>query len=112
MTAIAIEEYNIKGFPAPRPITSETQNEHYTEVLCSLERRGHLSASEEKYAELLTGSDPCCLAHESASGIDGGEQPQAEEPRDVGRVREHRLRSLAGQKGAEQAPHRKTQPAV
>jgi HTH-type transcriptional regulator/antitoxin HigA len=54
MTAIAIEKYNIKGFPAPRPITSEAQNEHYTDVLYSLERRGHLSASEEKYAELLT----------------------------------------------------------
>ena len=54
MTAIAIEKYNIKGFPAPRPITSGAQNEHYTEVLYSLERRGHLSASEEKYAELLT----------------------------------------------------------
>ena len=54
MTAIAIEKYNIKGFPAPRPIISGAQNEHYTEVLYSLERRGHLSASEEKYAELLT----------------------------------------------------------
>jgi HTH-type transcriptional regulator / antitoxin HigA len=54
MTAIAIEKYNIKGFPAPQPITSEAQNEYYTEVLYSLERRGHLSASEEKYAELLT----------------------------------------------------------
>ena len=54
MTVIAIEKYNIKGFPAPRPITSEAQNEHYTEVLYSLERRGHLSSAEEKYAELLT----------------------------------------------------------
>src|SRR5258708_13137559 len=54
MTVIIIKNYNIKGFPAPRPITSEAQNEHYTEVLYSLERRGHLSASEEKYAELLT----------------------------------------------------------
>jgi HTH-type transcriptional regulator/antitoxin HigA len=54
MTAIVIEKYNIKGFPAPRPITSEAQNEYYTEVLYGLERRGHLSASEEKYAELLT----------------------------------------------------------
>lgn len=54
MTAIAIEKYNIEGFPAPRPIASEAQNEHYTEVLHSQERRGHLSASEEKYAELLT----------------------------------------------------------
>jgi len=54
MTAIAIEKYSIKGFPAPRPITSEVQNDHYTEVLYNLERRGHLSAAEEKYAELLT----------------------------------------------------------
>jgi HTH-type transcriptional regulator/antitoxin HigA len=54
MTAIAIEKYNIKGFLAPRPITSEAQNEHYTEVLFSLEHRGHLSAAEENYAELLT----------------------------------------------------------
>jgi HTH-type transcriptional regulator/antitoxin HigA len=54
MTAIAIEKYNIKGFPAPRTITSETQNDHYTEVLYNLERRDHLSAAEEKYAELLT----------------------------------------------------------
>jgi HTH-type transcriptional regulator / antitoxin HigA len=54
MTAIAIEKYNIKGFPAPQPIASEAQNEHYTEVLYNLERRGKLSASEEKYAELLT----------------------------------------------------------
>jgi HTH-type transcriptional regulator/antitoxin HigA len=53
MTAIVIKKY-IKGFPAPQPITSEAQNEHYTEVLCSLERRGHLWASEEKYAEPLT----------------------------------------------------------
>jgi len=53
MTEIVLEKYNIKGFPAPRPITSEAQNEHDTEVLY-LERRGHLSASEEKYAELLT----------------------------------------------------------
>jgi HTH-type transcriptional regulator / antitoxin HigA len=54
MTAIAIEKYNIKGFPAPRPIASEAQNEHYTEVLYNLERRGKLSAAEEEYAELLT----------------------------------------------------------
>ncbi len=54
MTAIAIEKYNIKGFPAPQPIASEAQNEHYTEVLYNLERRGKLSAAEEKYAELLT----------------------------------------------------------
>jgi HTH-type transcriptional regulator / antitoxin HigA len=54
MTATAIEKYNIKGFPAPRPITSEAQNEHYIEVLYNLEHRGRLSAAEENYAELLT----------------------------------------------------------
>jgi HTH-type transcriptional regulator / antitoxin HigA len=54
MTAIVIDKYSIKGFPAPRTITSETQHDYYTEVLYNLERRGSLSASEEKYAELLT----------------------------------------------------------
>jgi HTH-type transcriptional regulator / antitoxin HigA len=54
MTATAIERYNIKGFPAPRPIVSEAQNEHYAEVLYNLERQGKLSAAEENYAELLT----------------------------------------------------------
>ncbi|MGB7847626.1 MAG: helix-turn-helix domain-containing protein [Candidatus Acidiferrum sp.] len=54
MSVTAIEKYNIKGFPAPRPITSAAQNEHYTEVLYNLERRGRLSPAEEKYAELLT----------------------------------------------------------
>ena len=51
--ATVIERYNIKGFPAPRPITSDAQNEHYTEVLYNLERPRNLSAAEEKYAELL-----------------------------------------------------------
>lgn len=54
MTATAIERYNIKGFSAPQAVTSDAQNEHYTEVLYNLERRGNLSAVEEKYAELLT----------------------------------------------------------
>lgn len=43
----AIEKYSIKGFPAPRTITSEAQIDHYTEVLYKLERRGHLSAAGE-----------------------------------------------------------------
>jgi len=46
MTAIGIEKYNIKGFPAPRPITSEAQNEYYTKVLYGLERRGYVSAMQ------------------------------------------------------------------
>jgi HTH-type transcriptional regulator / antitoxin HigA len=54
MSVTMIEKYSIKGFAAPQPITSEAQNERYAEVLCKLERRGKLSAAEEKYAELLT----------------------------------------------------------
>jgi HTH-type transcriptional regulator / antitoxin HigA len=54
MSVTTIEKYNIKGFPAPQPIASDAQNEHYTEVLYSLERGGRLSAAEKKYAELLT----------------------------------------------------------
>lgn len=54
MSVIAIEKYNIKGFPAPRPIASDEQNDHYTEVLYRLERKDRLTASEEEYAELLT----------------------------------------------------------
>lgn len=54
MSVTAIEKYNIKGFPAPQPISSSAQNEHYIEALYNLERRGRLSAAEEKYAALLT----------------------------------------------------------
>jgi HTH-type transcriptional regulator / antitoxin HigA len=53
MTAIA-EKYVIKGFKAPQPITSEAQNEYYTELLHNLVMRGHLTRAEEKYVELLT----------------------------------------------------------
>lgn len=52
MTATA-ERYPIKGFEAPRPITSEAQNEYYTNVLHELVMRGHLSRKEEEYVELL-----------------------------------------------------------
>jgi HTH-type transcriptional regulator/antitoxin HigA len=54
MSVTAIEKNNIKGFPAPRPITSAAPAEHYAEVLYNLEHRGRLSAAEEEYAELLT----------------------------------------------------------
>jgi HTH-type transcriptional regulator/antitoxin HigA len=53
MTATA-ERYVIKGFEAPRPITSEAQNEHYTSVLHDLVMRGNLSKKEEEYVELLS----------------------------------------------------------
>jgi HTH-type transcriptional regulator/antitoxin HigA len=48
------ERYTIKGFEAPRPITSEAQNEHYTTVLHDLVTRGHLNRKEEEYVELLS----------------------------------------------------------
>jgi hypothetical protein len=47
------ERYTIKGFKAPRPITSEAQNEHYTTVLHDLVMRGHLNRKAEEYVELL-----------------------------------------------------------
>lgn len=49
-----IKKYEMKDFPALPPITSDRQNEHYTEALYSLERRGDLTIAEEKFAELLT----------------------------------------------------------
>jgi HTH-type transcriptional regulator / antitoxin HigA len=49
----AAEKYTIKGFEAPRPITSKAQNEHYTTVLHDLVMRGHLNHKEEEYIELL-----------------------------------------------------------
>ncbi len=48
------ERYTIKGFEAPRPITSEVQNAHYTSVLHDLVKRGHLNRKEEEYVELLS----------------------------------------------------------
>jgi HTH-type transcriptional regulator / antitoxin HigA len=48
------ERYAIKGFDAPSPITSETQNEYYTGLLHDLAMRRDLTAKEEKYVELLT----------------------------------------------------------
>ena len=47
------ERYTIKGFGAPRPITSEAQNEHCTTVLHDLVMRGRLNRKEEEYVELL-----------------------------------------------------------
>jgi len=55
MPATAIENrYAIKNLPAPRVITSETQHDQYVSTLLNLDRRGHLSADEKSYAELLT----------------------------------------------------------
>ncbi|MGB9432345.1 MAG: hypothetical protein WBQ89_08895 [Candidatus Acidiferrum sp.] len=48
------ERHTIKGFGAPRPITSEAQNEHYITVPHDLVMRGHLNRKEEEYVELLS----------------------------------------------------------
>lgn len=53
MTAVA-EKYAIEGVGAPTQITSDDQNDHYTEVLDNLLRRGRLSVAEKNYAALLT----------------------------------------------------------
>lgn len=50
---VTAEKYTIKGFEAPRPITSDAQNEHYTAVLHKLVMRGQLSRKEKEYVELL-----------------------------------------------------------
>lgn len=55
MSATAtIEKYDIDGFSAPGPITSDRQLDVYTETLYKLERMPKLSAAAAKYAELLT----------------------------------------------------------
>jgi HTH-type transcriptional regulator / antitoxin HigA len=55
MPATVIDSrYAIKNLPAPKVITSETQHEQYVSTLLNLDRRGHLSAEEKSYAELLT----------------------------------------------------------
>ena len=46
------ERYTVKGFEAPRPITSEAQNEHYTTVLHDLVLCAHLNRKEKEYVEL------------------------------------------------------------
>lgn len=54
MSAIVIEKYVIENLPTPMVITSEAQNEYYTEVLLELERRPRLTSKQRAYAELLT----------------------------------------------------------
>jgi HTH-type transcriptional regulator/antitoxin HigA len=55
MTALAISpEYLLANFRAPSVIRSETQNEHYIEVLEQLERKKKLTKEEQRLGELLT----------------------------------------------------------
>lgn len=44
----------LRGFAIPKPITSDAQNEGYISALLEMERRGHLTAAEKRYAEILT----------------------------------------------------------
>jgi HTH-type transcriptional regulator/antitoxin HigA len=43
----------LSGFDTPKPITSGAQNERYISALWEMERRGHLTVAEKKYAEVL-----------------------------------------------------------
>jgi hypothetical protein len=43
----------LSGFDAPKPLTSDAQNEPYISALWEMGRRGHRSAAEKKSAEVL-----------------------------------------------------------
>jgi len=53
MIATAIKGDTLAGFDTPKPITSDAQNERYISALLEMEHRGHLTAAEKKYAEVL-----------------------------------------------------------
>ena len=53
MIATAIKGDTLSGFDTPKPITSDAQNERYISALLEMDRRGHLTAAEKKYAEVL-----------------------------------------------------------
>jgi HTH-type transcriptional regulator/antitoxin HigA len=55
MIATVDNKYSIKGIHTmPEPVRSDAQNDHYTEVLFQLEKRGKLSSAEKQFAEVLT----------------------------------------------------------
>jgi HTH-type transcriptional regulator/antitoxin HigA len=54
MIAAAIEKDLLDGIGAPKVITSDAQNERYISALLEMERRGHLTAEEKSFMELLT----------------------------------------------------------
>jgi antitoxin component HigA of HigAB toxin-antitoxin module len=43
-----------REFDTPKPITSDAQHKRYISALLEMERRGHLTVTEKKYAEVLT----------------------------------------------------------
>jgi HTH-type transcriptional regulator/antitoxin HigA len=54
MIAAVIEKDMLDGIGAPKVITSDAQNERYISALLEMERRGHLTAEEKNFMELLT----------------------------------------------------------
>jgi HTH-type transcriptional regulator/antitoxin HigA len=48
-----IESDTLRGIDTPKPITSDAQNERSISALLEMDRRGHLTAAEKKYAEVL-----------------------------------------------------------
>ncbi len=54
MIATAIRADTLAGFDTPKPNTSDAQIERYVSALWEMERRGHLTGAEKKYAEVLT----------------------------------------------------------
>jgi HTH-type transcriptional regulator/antitoxin HigA len=71
MSATAtIEKYDIDGFSAPGPITSDRQLDVYTETLYKLERMPKLSAPIEVLTELIAANN---LKHKDLAPLLGGE---------------------------------------
>ncbi|MGA7920550.1 MAG: hypothetical protein WCA38_12880 [Candidatus Acidiferrales bacterium] len=54
MIATAIKKDLSSKIGLPRVITSDAQNERYTEALLALERQNNLSSDEKDFAEILT----------------------------------------------------------
>ncbi len=54
MIATAIKKDLSSKIGIPRMITSDAQNERYTEALLDLERQNNLSADEKNFVEILT----------------------------------------------------------
>jgi HTH-type transcriptional regulator/antitoxin HigA len=54
MSTAVMKICEYEGFRLPKPITSDAENEMYTEKLLNLERKGHLTVAERAFAELLT----------------------------------------------------------
>jgi HTH-type transcriptional regulator / antitoxin HigA len=54
MSAMMIKTCNYEDFRLPKPISSDAENEVYTEKLLMLERKRHLTPVERAFADFLT----------------------------------------------------------